>query len=375
MWTELQRSGILDDVVQWHTLSTFLETLTFVSACWGFCFPELPLPTVPPDEYELIQQLPQLHLMLEVLTLVRIALQIPMTAMSHTRHAVANRYEIYRCRITAYLLVCFLQRLISQDHGYLPPFFEVLHFYKTLLLREVMYSTFADLRHLKSLRARLPDLYDFIQDPGHHQQPCVYVRLAPWHSPYYIGATDQDVLRREHSRCRKYLQLLRGQHAFFEPALHYWKRSNNYWLFCAIPIEIRLPTFSVWVQESKWQYTLRPHLNAPWVHRLLRKIGFREHFVDFRRHSLSSPTSISLHKRFRRRLHPNLHRQLRLEMLDDIQAHYSTLYQLGSNTGASFQTMRGLLSAAFPSTQLYYFLRLSSFVNEPFRSKAQKLLA
>ena len=235
--------------------------------------------------------------------------------------------------------------------------------------------TFADMKHLKSVRSRLPDLCDFIQDPGHHQQPCVYIRLSPWHSPYYIGASDQDVLRREHSRCRKYLQLLRGQDAFFEPALHYWKRSNNYWLFCAVPIEIKLPTSSVWIQESKWQYMLRPHLNAPWVHRLLRKIGFRENLVDFRRHSLSSPTSLSLHKRFRRRLHPDLHRQLRPpEMLDDIQAHYSTLYRLGSNT-ASFQTMRELLSAAFPSAQLYYFLRLSSFVNEPFRSKARKLLA
>ena len=61
-------------------------------------------------------------------------------------------------------------------------------------------------------------------------------------------------------------------------------------------------------------------------------------------------------------------------MLDDVQAHYSTLYQLGYNTGASFQTMRDLLSA-FPPTQLYYLLRLTSFVNEPFRSKAQKLLA
>ena len=168
---------------------------------------------------------------------------------------------------------------------------------------------------------------------------------------------------------------MRGQHAFFEPALHYWKRSNNYWLFCPIPVEIKLPTSSVWIQESKWQHMLRPHLNAPWVHRLLRTIGFREHLVDFRRHSLSSPTSLSLHKRFRRRLHPDLHRQLRPEMLDDIQARYSTLYRLGSNTGASFQTMSELLSAAFPSTQLYYFLRLSTFVNEPFRSKAQKLLA
>ena len=110
------------------------------------------------------------------------------------------------------------------------------------------------------------------------------------------------------------------------------------------------------------------------MHRLLRKVGFREHLVDFRRHSLSSPTSLGLHKRFRRRLHPDLQRQLRPDMLDDIQAHYSILYQLGSNTGASFQAMRDLLSAAFPPTQLYYFLRLSVFVNKPFRSKAQKLV-
>ena len=272
-------------------------------------------------------------------------------------------------------MISFVQRLISQDHGYFPPFFEVLHFYKTSLLCEIMHSTFADTRHLRSLRARFPDLYDFIHDPGHHQQPCVYIRLSPWHTPYYVGATDQDVLRREHSRSRKFLQLLRGRHAFFEPALHYWKRSNTYWLFCAVPVEIKLPVSSVWVQESKWQYLLRPHLNVPWVHRILRKVGFREHLVDFRRHSLSPPTSISLHKRFRRRLHPDLQRQLRPDILDDIQAHYSILYQLGSNTGASFQVMRDLLSAAFPPTQLYYLLRLAVFVNEPFRSKAQKLLA
>ena len=51
MWTEFQRSGIFDEVVQWRTLSTFLETLTFVSACW-FCCPELPRPPVPADEFE-----------------------------------------------------------------------------------------------------------------------------------------------------------------------------------------------------------------------------------------------------------------------------------------------------------------------------------
>ena len=52
MWTEFQRSGIFDGVAQWRTLSTFLETLTFVSACWWFCFPELPRPPAPADEFE-----------------------------------------------------------------------------------------------------------------------------------------------------------------------------------------------------------------------------------------------------------------------------------------------------------------------------------
>ena len=50
MWTEFQRSGIFDEVLQRRTLSTFLEALTFVSACWWFCFPEVPRPPVPADE-------------------------------------------------------------------------------------------------------------------------------------------------------------------------------------------------------------------------------------------------------------------------------------------------------------------------------------
>ena len=90
--------------------------------------------------------------------MVRIALQIPIHAMSQSYHTVANRYELHRCRCTAYLLISFLQRLISQDYGYVPPFFEVLHFYKTSLLCEIMHSTFADTRHLRSLRTRFPDL-------------------------------------------------------------------------------------------------------------------------------------------------------------------------------------------------------------------------
>ena len=71
----------------------------------------------------------------------------------------------------------------------------------------------------------------------------------------------------------------------------------------------------------------------------------------------------------------DVHHQLRPQALDDVQAHYNQLYELGSDTGASFETMRELLSAAFPPTQLYYLLRLVEFVNEPFRSKAKRHIA
>ena len=110
MWTEFQRSGIFDDVVQWRTLSTVFESLTFVSACWWFCFPEMSRPPVPAYEEESVQHLAHLDMILEVLTLVRIALQIPTTAVSHTRHAAAKRYELHRCRMTASLRIYALFR-------------------------------------------------------------------------------------------------------------------------------------------------------------------------------------------------------------------------------------------------------------------------
>ena len=90
-----------------------------------------------------------------------------------------------------------------------------------------------------------------------------------------LKLVDTFVLHREHSRYRKFLQLQRDQHAFFEPALHYWRRAQNYWFYCAVPVETRGPVHSFLTQESKWQYTLRPQLSAPWVHRILCELGYR----------------------------------------------------------------------------------------------------
>ena len=110
-----------------------------------------------------------------------------------------------------------------------------------------------------------------------------------------MGATAKSVLQREHSRFRKFQQLLRSQPAYFEPAFHY-----SYRLFSPLPVELVSPASQLWAIESAWQYTLRPQLNAPRIHRILARLGFHEHLTDFRQRA---PTSLTLLKRLQRRLY------------------------------------------------------------------------
>ena len=117
MWSEFRPSGILDDLVRWHSLSTFLSSLAFTSACWAFAFPELPRPAVPAHEVASVLKLAHVDMILEALTLVRVSLQIPTSAFSSTSNPTANRYELHRCRLSVFLLLCFLPRLVLQDMG------------------------------------------------------------------------------------------------------------------------------------------------------------------------------------------------------------------------------------------------------------------
>ena len=167
MWSEFRWSGILDDLVRWHSWSTFLSSLAFISACWAFAFPELPRPAVPAHEVASILKLAHIDMILEALTLVRVSLQIPTSAFSSTSNPTANRYELHRCRLSAFLLLCFLQRLVLQDNGYVPAF---LTYCTSTRPRCSATSCFPELHHLRSLRARLPDLNDFLQDDAHFQQ-------------------------------------------------------------------------------------------------------------------------------------------------------------------------------------------------------------
>lgn len=108
-----------------------------------------------------------------------------------------------------------------------------------------------------------PTRFPEASDPTNYRQPCVYVRCSPFHCPIYVAATAKDILRREHSRSRKFQQLLRSQHAYFEPAFRYWHHTNTYWLFTPPPIEIAVLGGQLRAAESTWQYTLRPQLNSP----------------------------------------------------------------------------------------------------------------
>ena len=153
----LDRVGF--SMVRWHSISTFLSSLAFISACWTLVFPELPRPAVPAHEVASILKLAHVDMILEALALVRVSLQIPANAFTSTSNPTANRCQPHRCRLSAFLLLCFLQRLVLQDNGYIPAIFEVLHFYKAALFRDILFSSFTEHRHLHSLRGRVPRIY------------------------------------------------------------------------------------------------------------------------------------------------------------------------------------------------------------------------
>ena len=195
-----------------------------------------------------------------------------------------------------------------------------------------MYSQFAEQRHLRSL-------------------PCVFLRLSHG-SPFYVGATEQNVSS--------------------VISMRFWNRrfiigidQRTVGFIALFPLKFDDLIQSGYKRANGSVLTSMPLVYTGSFARLV----FASILLTFADMPFGSCIQ-TLQKLFRRRLHPNLHRQLRPEALDDIQARYSLLHKLGSNTGASFQSMRGLLSAAFPSTQLYYFLRLVELVKEPFRSKA-----
>ena len=68
---------------------------------------------------------------------------------------------------------------------------------------------------------------------------CIYLRFST--SPQfikfvYLGATASTVLDREHTRKRKFQQVLAGQLVNAEPAIRWWAQHDCFPLFVAIPI-------------------------------------------------------------------------------------------------------------------------------------------
>ena len=185
-----------------------------------------------------------------------------------------------------------------------------------------------------------------------------------------MGATAKSILQREDSRFRKFQQILRSQHAYFEPAFDYWHRTNTYWLFTPLEITLVPPGSKLWAGESTWQYTLKPQLNAPCIHRILARMGFHEHLTDFRQNALRAPTSLTLFKRLQRRLRPVLPRRVHQDPRQDVQHQNEMLHRLGSNTGASYHFLRELRSVAFPVAAVLFTqthpLRVASYCSPPF---------
>ena len=92
MWKEFQQSGIFDDVVRWQSLSSFLDTLTFISVCWSFAFPDQLRPAAPDLKVHSVLHLARLDLILESLILVLVPLQVPISVFAHTCNENDSRF-------------------------------------------------------------------------------------------------------------------------------------------------------------------------------------------------------------------------------------------------------------------------------------------
>ena len=98
------------------------------------------------------------------------------------------------------------------------------------------------------------------------QPDAVYIRfthIANLQPKFYLGSAMHNVLDREHSRSRKFLQLTNERLVHAELALRYWQEHDNLYAWAPIPIYTNRSDFRclelALIQE--WQ----PRLNFPFI--------------------------------------------------------------------------------------------------------------
>ena len=98
----------------------------------------------------------------------------------------------------------------------------------------------------------------------------LYLRFSPIkkHAKlFYVGSTEKSVMIREHSRFRKYKQVLEEKLVSAELSIRFWAHHRTFWNWCIVPVTDVVPHDLLRGREQALIQTLQPPLNFPFIAR------------------------------------------------------------------------------------------------------------
>ena len=199
---------------------------------------------------------------------------------------------------------------------------------------------------------------------------CVYMRFTHSNNmqpKFYIGSASHHApLDREYSRSRKYLQLTHRRLVQAELALRHWREHQNLYVWAPIHLfymqDYRSLELAL-IQE--WQ----PRLNYPFICQF-----FHPKKSLLKRPAMNTNAQFglaTLWRRARHRFTPQIVKNILTS--DRFQTRlqlWHLIHDLGSNTKARFETTKFLRSNEGGITLCYALCRLSTNIQEPFRTIA-----
>ena len=192
---------------------------------------------------------------------------------------------------------------------------------------------------------------------------------------FYIGSTKVGLCHREYNRNTQVHRFKQGKAIQVELAIRWWTSQNNYHTFSTIAIKHFDTYAEAWTYEHAIIEQLKAPLNHPLVSKHLTRNAFRYFYKPDKskfQGISSSFRSFRLFRRIRRRIQTLKQSmatipELRLET-------WKIMYNLASYNKQRFLTSKELRSGKYTDTMVYGFIRLSSHVEEPEKSRIRSEL-
>ena len=189
---------------------------------------------------------------------------------------------------------------------------------------------------------------------------------------FYIGSTKVDLCHREYNRHTQLNRYKQGKAIQVELAIRWWASQNNYSQYTTIAIKQFSTYAEAWTYEHAVIQQLEAPLNFPLVARFLTRNAFRYFYKPDKRNIQGINSRYRLFARFRRRLNTKDKDSYNLaELRTDT---WRIMYNLASFTKQRFETSKQLGSGAYTNTMIYSFIRLTSYIEEPERSRIRSEL-